>query len=37
VAEQVLRRASCPVLTVKAPFPEAMTAPEAQAHQAVKS
>ena len=37
VAEPVLRRASCPVLTVKAPFPEAMTAPEAQAHEAVKS
>jgi nucleotide-binding universal stress UspA family protein len=31
VAEQVVRRAPCPVLTVKAPFPEPVTAPEAQA------
>jgi nucleotide-binding universal stress UspA family protein len=37
VAEQVLRRASCPVLTVKFPFPEPVTAPETQAHEAVKS
>ena len=37
VAEQVLRRASCPVLTVKTPFAEPVSAPEAQAHEAVKS
>jgi nucleotide-binding universal stress UspA family protein len=37
VAEQVVRRASCPVLTVKAPFSEPVTAPEAQAHEAVQS
>jgi nucleotide-binding universal stress UspA family protein len=37
VAEQVVRRAPCPVLTVKAPFPEPVTVTEAQAHEAVKS
>jgi nucleotide-binding universal stress UspA family protein len=37
VAEQVLRQASCPVLTVKTPFPESVSAPEALAHEAVKS
>jgi len=29
VAEQVVRRASCPVLTVKAPFPDAVPASQA--------
>ncbi len=28
VAEQVVRRAPCPVLTVKAPFPQAEAAPQ---------
>jgi nucleotide-binding universal stress UspA family protein len=37
VAEQVVRRASCPVLTVKTPFAEPVSAPEAQTHAAVKS
>jgi nucleotide-binding universal stress UspA family protein len=37
VAEQVVRRASCPVLTVKTPFPEPVSAPEAQAYEVVKS
>ena len=37
VAEQVLRRASCPVLTVKTLFPEPALASEAQAHEAMKS
>ena len=36
VAEQVLRRASCPVLTVKTPFPESVSAPEAPAYEEVK-
>jgi len=31
VAEQVVRRASCPVLTVKAPFPDAAPASQAPA------
>jgi nucleotide-binding universal stress UspA family protein len=31
VAEQVMRRASCPVLTVKAPFPDAAPASQAPA------
>ena len=31
VAEQVVRQASCPVMTVKTPFPEPESAPEAQA------
>ena len=37
VAEQVLRRASCPVLTVRTPFPEPVSAPAAQAHAAAQS
>ena len=36
VAEQVLRQASCPVLTVKTPFPESVSAPEAPAYEEVK-
>jgi nucleotide-binding universal stress UspA family protein len=31
VAEQVMRRAACPVLTVRAPFPEAVPSPEPRA------
>jgi nucleotide-binding universal stress UspA family protein len=37
VAEQVVRRASCPVLTIKIPFAEPVSAPEVQAHEALKS
>lgn len=37
VAEQVVRQASCPVLTVKTPFPESGIASEAQARGAVDS
>src|SRR5439155_22269948 len=35
VAEQVLRKATCPVLTVKTPFPVATPAPEAATEEAV--
>jgi nucleotide-binding universal stress UspA family protein len=35
VAEQVVRRASCPVLTVKTPLPEPVSAPQARALEAV--
>jgi universal stress protein A len=37
VAEQVVRRTSCPVLTVKALFREPVTVTEEQAHETVKS
>ena len=35
VAEQIVRRASCPVLTVKSPFAEPVPAADAQRQQAV--
>ena len=35
VAEKVLRRAPCPVLTIKHPFPGAQPAPPAKAREAV--
>jgi hypothetical protein len=34
VAEQVVRRAACPVLTVRAPFPEAAPSAEPRAEPA---
>jgi hypothetical protein len=34
VAEQVLRKAACPVLTVRTPFPEAVPVTEAAAEPA---
>jgi len=37
VAEQVVRRASCPVLTVKAPFPQSQAAGALAVEEAVKT
>ena len=37
VAEQVLRKAPCPVLTVKTPFPETSSAPGVPAREPVKA
>jgi nucleotide-binding universal stress UspA family protein len=37
VAEEVVRRAPCPMLTVKAPFPEPATAPTVQSNEVAKS
>jgi nucleotide-binding universal stress UspA family protein len=37
VAEQIVRRASCPVLTVKAPFAESVPVPEARVLEAAKA
>jgi len=36
VAEQVVRQAACPVLTVKTPVPEALAAPQAFAQEALQ-
>jgi nucleotide-binding universal stress UspA family protein len=37
VAEKVVRQAPCPVLTVKMPFPESVSAPEESTHETMKS
>jgi nucleotide-binding universal stress UspA family protein len=37
VAEQVLRKAPCPVLTVKTPLPESSSAPDVSAREPVKA